>query len=190
MVTQTKYFRIIALVGALFLGGGITYYYFISSSKQSVAIVSGISDFSDQRDTAHIIDIFNKDRYWLVSSPDYDPYHMLSTRSPNKREDKYFGKMTIKVLYQDSQFIGFVAYYLKNMIEGFILFLAVKQEFRGKRYGPQLMEYALNDLKQKGAAFARLVTRTSNLKAQAVYNRLGFKETERDADYVYYLKEL
>jgi len=149
-----------------------------------------IMDFNDDRDTADMLEIFTTDRPWLISSPDYDPAYALRTRSPNAREEQYKGKMTIKVLRLNDKLVGFVTYYMKSPIEGFILFLAVKPEFRGKRFGPQLIEYALNDLKRRGAHFVQLVTRTDNIKAQSVYKRTGFIEKARDDRYVFYFKPL
>ena len=177
-----------ALASAL-LGGGIAsyYYWYDSGVAQTNAT---IVDFDEKRDMSPVLEMFEKDRYWLVSSADYDPYYAFSTRSPNKYEEKYKGKMVIKILRKNNEFIGLVTYYMENFMTGRILFLAVKPEFRGQRFGPQLMEYAIKELKKMGAQVVQLVTRTSNLKAQAVYNRVGFKEIGRDADYVYFAKQI
>jgi ribosomal protein S18 acetylase RimI-like enzyme len=50
----------------------------------------------------------------------------------------------------------------------------------------KLMQFALDDMKRLGAKKISLVTRTSNLSAQKLYNRMGFKETYRDEGYVYF----
>ena len=179
--------RIGILILAVSAGAFITRYF----KPVSCPIAkSGISDFNDARDTADILKLMEEDRYWLISSKDYDPAFALKSRSPNTYEDKYKGKMKIRVMRKDGAFIGFVTYYMKNFIEGLILFLAVRSEFRGKRYGPELMDYALADLKCMGAQQAELVTRVSNVKAQSVYKRTGFEETTRDEEYIYYRKKL
>ena len=173
----------IALLGA----ASFSVYYYI---PQQIISSQAIQDYQEPRDTKEIIDLMAKDRYWLIASPEYSVEEMLKKRSPNPDEAEYQGKLNIKVLHDQNKFIGFAAYYLKNFYTGQVLFLAVKDEFRGKGYGKQLMEYTLNDLKQQGAAMAFLVTRVSNASAQALYNKVGFTEAQRDDEFVYFVKEL
>ena len=111
---------------------------------------------------------------------------MLKNRAPNMRDSRYFGKLNIKVLRENDQFIGFVAYYMKNFFIGQLLFLAVKPEFRGKGYAQKLMQYAIEDLKKQGATMITLVTRTSNVAAQAVYKKAGFHVSHEEDGYVYF----
>ncbi len=145
-----------------------------------------IFEFDPARDTQPILNIFERDWYWLLSSEDYSPEFMLKHHAPN-RNPLYMGRLRIKVMRQHDTFAGFVAYYMKTSNVGFILFLAVEPKFRGKKYGAQLSQYALNDLIRIGAKRIMLVTRTSNLPAQRVYNELGFIETSRDDEgYVYF----
>ena len=141
--------------------------------------------YQDERDTM-ILDIFKTDRYWLVSSQDYDPEFMLKNRAPNKDDARYFGKLNIKVLYEKDEFVGFVAYYMKNFFIGQMLFIDVKSEFRGKGYAQQLMKYAIDDMKKMGATIISLVTRTSNESAQKLYKRLGFNVSFEEDGYVYF----
>ncbi len=149
-----------------------------------------IYEFNYDRDRQPILDIFNQNWYWLISSDDYSPEFMMKYHAPNHYDPAYVGKLQIKVLREKIQnedtFIGFVAYYLKKPTEGQLLFLAVRPEFRGKRYGEQLINYALADLKKRGAKVVKLVTRTTNENAQKLYTRVGFKETSREDGYVYF----
>jgi ribosomal-protein-alanine N-acetyltransferase len=94
------------------------------------------------------------------------------------------------VLRENNVFIGFIAYYMKKPQEGFVLFVSVKEEFRGKRYAEQLMKYAFCDLRRQGARSVWLITRLSNLRAQALYRRLGFYELQHDEEFIYFQKEL
>ena len=50
----------------------------------------------------------------------------------------------------------------------------------------QLLEYALNDLKNQGVAQIELVTRLSNEKARGLYLGAGFHEIWRDEGFVRY----
>ncbi len=48
------------------------------------------------------------------------------------------------------------------------------------------MQYAVDDMKKQGASIITLVTRTSNLSAQAVYKKLGFRQTYEEDGFVYF----
>lgn len=179
-----KLIQIAAVLVALSFAATTLYYYL---PQKAVANSSqGIEDFKESRDTQEILDIFKQDRYWLLSSPDYSPEHMLSTKSPNKTDERYFGKLAIKVLREKDKLAGFVAYYMKNFFIGTVLFLDVKPEFRGKGYAQKLMRYALDQLKAQGASIVTLVTRTENHAAQAVYKKMGFVKTLEEDGYVYF----
>ena len=179
-----KLIKITAILLALSFGGYAFYYYFPQPSV--VQTTDLIQDYNAARDTQEILDIFKQDRYWLLSSPDYSPEHMLQTSSPNKDDARYFGKLSIKVLREADKFVGFVAYYMKNFFIGTVLFLDVKPEFRGKGYAQQLMRYAIEQLKKKGASIVTLVTRSENHSAQAVYKKMGFVQTLEEDGYVYF----
>ncbi|CAN5159630.1 hypothetical protein BH09DEP1_BH09DEP1_4290 [soil metagenome] len=175
--------KIAAVLVLLSFGASVFYYY---APQPVFAAASPISDFQDERDTQDVLNLFEKDRYWLISSEDYDPSYALKTRSPNKRDNRYFGKLNIKVLREDSKFVGFVAYYMKNFFLGQLLFVGVNPDFRGKGYAQKLMQYAIDDMKKQGASMISLVTRTSNLAAQAVYKKLGFSVTHEEDGFVYF----
>ena len=172
--------KYIALILLLSIAGvGTTLYY-----RQSHE-VGPIYVFNEDRDTQSILDIFKSDWYWLVASSDYSPRYMLTYRAPNQNPlDR--GKLIIKVLREQEEFIGFTAYYKKSPTVWQLLFVAVKDAMRGKRYGETLVRYALEDMRSKGACRVELVTRTTNLSAQKLYLRMGFKETEREEGYVYF----
>lgn len=145
-----------------------------------------IENFIETRDGRPILDLFNKDRYWLTANPDTSLEIMFKYRSPNQ-DPLYRGKLQFRVLREVDQFIGFVAYYMETAIIGKVLFVAVDPLFRGKHYGEQLLIYAIKELQQMGAAEIRLVTRTTNYPAQKLYTRVGFVEKARDPEgYVFY----
>lgn len=180
------------LYGALFLVGlsalGVGFYYFHTQPlvQEQFAIV----DFDYDRDAADIKALMQADWHWLIESEDYDVEFMLKNHAPNHHQPQYFGKMKIKVLRKNGKFVGFITYYKQSFYQGKILFLAIMPEFRGKRYGKELLDYATAQLKQDGSLYANLVTRVTNTKAQALYTRTGFKEVNRDEGFVYYEKQL
>ena len=159
--------------------GGVFYY-------QSAIMACGpIYDFDDARDTQSILKLFKKDYYWLVEG-EYNPAAMLKYRAPSGNPLKK-GQMHIKVLRDNNQFVGFIAYYKKSTSEWRLNFVALDDTFRGKGFAQQLMRYALCDMERMGAKRIELVTRTSNTAAQKLYNRVGFVETYRDEGYVYFM---
>lgn len=176
--------KISALILSFGLIGATAYYYF---APTPVPVISdSVIPFDYARDADSIKQIFTDDRYWLLSSQDYDVEHMLRNKAPNKREERYNGKLIIKVLYEHNQFVGFICYYLKNFFLGQVLFVDVKPEFRGKGYAQKLMKHAIADMKKQGATMITLVTRTSNTSAQAVYKKLGFNVSFEEDGFVYF----
>lgn len=163
--------------------GGVYYY-------QTHVQEEPISEYQEARDKAEILALFKSDWHWLTASDDYDPVFMLDNHAPNKRDARFYGKLQIKILREQNQFLGFVAYYQKTLAEGQILFVDIKPEFRGKRYAEKLMRYAENELRKMGVSMINLVTRTTNHRAQALYNRLGYIVIERDdvGGFVYFAK--
>jgi len=151
---------------------------------------SPVQEFNYDRDAKEITKIFDRDRYWLTTSPDYSPEFMLKTQSPNPYDIRYFGQLQIRVLWEKGSFVGFTAYYMKTPTLGFILFMDVNPEFRGKRYGEILMHYDFADLKRRGATRVELFTRTNNERALKLYKRVGMVETSYVDVGVYLAKEL
>jgi ribosomal protein S18 acetylase RimI-like enzyme len=156
-----------SIVWAMSVAVGGYYYYAVEQGP--------IYNFDAARDTQPIVKLFDENWYWLVASENFSPIFILKHRSPNENP-KYFGALKIKVLRVDDQLAGFVAYYMK-----------VGHEFRGKKYGHLLSEYAVNDLVKMGAKTVTLVTRVSNLAAQKIYKDLGFVEIYHDPQgYLYF----
>ncbi len=179
----------LVLVIAVFtgVGAGVFVYYKHPLFQRSQG---PIYDFDESRDTQPILAIFKTDRYWLLANPETSPEAMLKYRTPHPQDPFYTGKLYIKVLRENNQFIGFVTYYKETFKDWRLLFLAIKPEMRGKHYGEKLMEYAFADMKKLGATKVILTTRTENFRAQKLYTRLGFTEYARDDGYVHFEKKL
>lgn len=173
----------ILLVGCFLLTGiSTTVWYFIRTPK------GPIYTFEYDRDAQDILDIFERDWYWLVAQTreEYSPEFMLKHKAP-QQNPLYVGRMKIYVLRENDQFVGFVAYYMKGKEDGFLNFVDVKPEFRGKGYAQQLVQFALKDLKSMGAKRVSLITRPSNENARKLYKRLNFQETFNDGQFVGYV---
>lgn len=150
---------------------------------------AGIFDYNPKSDREFILNTFKNNWYWLVSesSKDFSAEFMLDNKSSSK--DKV-GDLNIKVCYEKNKPVGFTAYFMKTSNYGYILFIAVAEQYRGHGYSKKLINYALEDLKKKGACIVALTTRTSNKVARALYISLGFKEFENDGKFVKYKKSI
>jgi ribosomal protein S18 acetylase RimI-like enzyme len=173
---------IAGLVVAIGLIGGAAYY-----SRSSAAASGPIVDFDEERDTQAMLKIFYDDYYWLFPGPDYSPEYILKYRSPGQSPmyARYLGKLHIKVLRENNTVAGFTTYYQENFYNGEIQFIAVSKDFRRKGYGKMLTEYAVKELFKMGCKKVSLLTRVSNV-ARKLYEKIGFKETSHDEEFVFY----
>ncbi|NBP00616.1 MAG: GNAT family N-acetyltransferase [Proteobacteria bacterium] len=177
----------------VFAGSGAGYWYWSSNSfkiQSQQNQISSIVAYAPEKHRAFIKEQFKQNWYWLISSADYDVDYMLETRSPNNYEPHYKGKLSIVVLQEQEQLVGFGAYYMKNSFEGTILFIDIDQAFRGKRYAEKLVKYAEQDLKGMGAKVVKLATWIENASSRKLYTRLGYQEVNQERQYVHYRKEL
>jgi len=179
-------FTVFTAIFSLFVAG-LVYFFPLTKSEQIV-------NFIEERDAKDIIQLFDKNRYWLIAaSPhehslardEYSPEFMLKYRTMD-RNPANFGKLVIKVLRERDKFAGFTAYYKKSFYRGFLLFVAVESSFRGKGYGEKLTRYAIQDLFSMGVGVVELLTRTNNVKARSLYKKIGFKEDRIEDGFVYY----
>ena len=158
----------VVVIFAALLCGLFGYYYFSQTGP--------IYEFNAARDTKPILELFDKNWYWLIANEGSSPAFYLKYKTPNENP-LYFGKLKIKVLREKNKLIGFVAYYMEQPEEGRLLFLAVDEQYRGKGYGFTLAQYAMNDMiNNMGALKIGLWTRLSN-PAQHLYKKLGFVES-------------
>jgi len=187
---------VMLLVGVLFIGSGIGLAFYKYSdllfSRIGVASASydGISKYDPVLHKAFIQKQFKENWYLLVEPADFDVEYMLDNKSPGTYYPQYKGKLTIVVLYGKGEPVGFGTYYMLNNVAARIQFIAVDEAFRGNRYAEKLVNYALSDLKKSGARFVRLATRTTNIAAQKVYNRLGFEIVAEDHGFFHYRKDV
>jgi ribosomal protein S18 acetylase RimI-like enzyme len=175
-----------ALIGAVLLAGiGVGSWYYRAHKGE------GIYTYEPSVDRAFILDLFKKDWYWLVSdySPNYSPEHMLDYKASSQEPQKV-GNLTIRMYRKGGEPLGFVAYFMKELFEGYILFLGVGREARGHGYARRLFGEALDDLKKRGATVIRLITRTDNQRGRKLYSGMGFKEIWTDGAYVKYEKKV
>jgi len=156
-------------------------------SRGSCSPSSGIvlTDYNLARDYDQLIALFERNRYWLTTDPNSPTEYIFTHLSP-RPDSRYHGQMTVKILRSNGDLAGFVSYYMKRNDVGFILYLGIDERYRGKHLADRLMKHAMDDLLSRGAKRIELITRPTNISAQTVYNRLGFRERGRDNVYVFY----
>ncbi len=77
-----------------------------------------------------------------------------------------------------SKIVGYIVTMDVDDVTGKIISFAVRKEFRGKGIGKMLLKSAIERLKTRGKKKITLEVRVSNVQAQALYEKLGFKITE------------
>ena len=159
--------------------------------NKSYAKSREIRDYNEKTDRDFILKIFKEDWYWLVSedSIDFSPEYMLDNKA-SSRAQNCKNNLTIKLYYQQNYPAGFICYFMKSKYEGYILILAIDKAYRNKGYARALINYAINDLKKRGAIFIKIVTRTNNKAARLLYESVGFVQTSILDGFVYYRKLL
>ncbi len=174
-VVKSLVFGVILLIGAL---GAVWFF----TSKGPIV------SYSAARDRSFIIDTFKKDWYWLISdySPNFDVPFLLDHKSPSGKKGSDVGILIIKTYIENGKPLGFVMYYPKDFKIGQFLFLGVDQGQRRKGIAMKLAVYAIEDMKRLGMLGVKLTTRTDNIKAQNLYEGLGFKQIWTDGAYMIY----
>ncbi len=141
-----------------------------------------IMKYEYQRDHHALREIFDRDWDWLIpfKKDEYSLDMFLKYRAP-QQNPLFAGRMQIYVVRDGDQLIGFIAYYMKNPEAGFLNFLDINPEFRGKGYSKQLVQHALDDMISHGARSITIVTYPHNAAALKLYTGFGFVEIRRDS---------
>ena len=104
-LVQNSWFKKILMIvclGAAVAGG---WYYFHTPQ-------TNIQEFVESRDMQKILDLFDKNWYWLTpqTREEFDPSVYFKYRT-HSHSPAHFGKLLVKVLYEKESFVGFIAYY-------------------------------------------------------------------------------
>ena len=181
-VSVYRFMLFIVLIIVAFGG----YFLFVQYKKDHSSLVETYQDSRDRRD---VIGLFFSNWDWLVAGRPYSQGYvedMLDKRTPMKNPF-YIGALRFRVLRIDNMVVGFTAYYMKEKNIGWLLFLVIDERYRGKGYADLMTNDAIAELQKMGATKVRLLTRSTNVKAQHVYRRLGFHEYAYDPDgFVYF----
>ncbi len=184
-MSKVRSYIAVGLLLCSFFGGGVYYYTKVQAAQETQFV-----DFVYERDFADVLSIFDRNWYWLMPYPqeEYDPSYLPNVfgwRSPQANPFKK-GSLIIKVVRNEGHVIAFTVYYMKTKTSGFLLFVAVDNNFRGKKYGEALVKHAIKAMTSVGAKQIQLNTRIDNIPAQTLYKKMGFTETVRQGAFVYY----
>lgn len=86
------------------------------------------------------------------------------------------------VLSKEGYWIGFVSYHLV-LDEAEITHVVIHKEFQQKGYGGQLIDHLIQRVVEQGICQVFLEVRESNLNAQKLYEKKGFKTINRRKKY-------
>lgn len=171
--------RLLKIVLSAFLAaavlGGIAYYFFTPRGQ--------VVEFNYDRDAQQVLQHFYNDWWWLFPGKDYSPEYILKHRVPGKEwyQQKYKGKLNIKVVRKDGKIAAFTTYYKRNSFEGVVQFIYVAPEFRRQGLATLLTKYAVDQLFKMGLPRVTLTTRINN-PARKIYEGLGFISTGGDQE--------
>jgi len=164
---------ILGISFAVALAAGVSYYIFMPRGP--------IVEFNYNRDAKQMLQYFYDDWWWLFPGKDFSPEYILEHKAPGKEwyQQKYKGKLNIKVVRKDGHVAAFTTYYKKNHYEGVVQFIYVAPAFRRQGLAVKLTKYAVDQLFKMGLPKVTLTTRINN-PARKIYEGLGFIETGRD----------
>ncbi len=171
---------LVALLSIAVLSTGSLFFLFRQAGD------SEIIDFDIRRDGKEMMAIFDRDWDWLIPGgrDTFSPELMMAYRAP-MQNPLYAGRMKIKVIRDGEKLVGFVAWYMKDPTTGFLNFVDINPEYRGKGYGDKLVRHAMDKMIKEGATKLMMVTWPHNVRARRVYERLGWKLI-KDAHQVHY----
>jgi len=139
---------------------------------------NGIVDYVACRDKDAIKKMFKDEWKMLISDEslnDYSVDFMLDNRSTSQQI--VVDKLILKVLRENGQTVGFLAYYSKSLYWWHLLFLVVDKDHRKKGYATTMLQFVINDMIARGALKIGIFTRLANSKARALYQgKFGFKD--------------
>ena len=168
--------RILILFFSLAIAATGSWFLFVWDSVDSEIIA-----FDLKRDGKDIMAIFDRDWDWLIPGDrdSFSPELMLAYQAP-MQNPMYAGRLKIKVIRDGDNLVGFVAWYMKDPEKGFLNFVVVNPEYRGKGYADKLVRHAMDQMIKEGAKKLTMVTWPYNVRARKVYDRLGWKVVKEE----------
>ncbi|MHA2141121.1 MAG: ribosomal protein S18-alanine N-acetyltransferase [Candidatus Thorarchaeota archaeon] len=114
---------------------------------------------------------------------DEDIFRILgSWRGHARTQDRK--KVFMYVIEEDSELVGYVVWEEdERLSEGHLLNIAIQPLNRRRGFGRELLNYALENMREHKMRSCRLEVRESNIPAQALYAQAGMSIQCHDASY-------
>ena len=104
-----------------------------------------------------------------------------------KYVDKIINTASIISIVKNDILVGFIAFYDNdpNKDLAFLTMIIVRKEFENSGYGKRLLEFSLNEIKEKGFKRYGLKVHIENNYAIRLYEKYGFVKIERESNFLY-----
>lgn len=185
MLTRKENRWIVVIISIAFIVSSY-YWFFVQQAP--------IYEYSPVQDRGQLCDIFKQNFYWLTNETDEGKALLSFERNLDTKSSSTQlldrGNLKIKVYRADGCVTGFVAYHKVSGSLAKILYIAVHDDYRRRGYAEQLLQYALDDLRNQGFTRVELVTRVVNKRAQGLYKKFGFKSTWDDGELIGFVRNL
>lgn len=135
-----------------------------------------LQTFNKESDKNWIIKLFNANYEHLVDQSAKD-FSIEWTLDNLRLFPEYKEKLIIKTATIKTIPAGFIAYSIDNKNRGNIDMLCIDSQWRRNGCGFKLLNYAVEDLKQKGISKIKLGV--TNIAAQKLYEKYGFKKKKK-----------
>ena len=87
------------------------------------------------------------------------------------------------VAEEDSEIVGYILFWIKEIDNGHIISLAVDKNYRGTKVGTRLLQTAINIFIDSGIYKINLEVKTQHYKAITFYKSLGFVVDREEINY-------
>lgn len=140
-------------------------------------INSSIEKFNTARDKEFVANLLDHERQWLPDEGDIKDLEEGDFEIDFKIFKAPITNKTIYLYFVDNKPIGFISFWMIHNT-GQILRLAILPEYRRKGYAKELVLYAIEAMRFKGAQVIMIETLPENIIAQNLYEKLGFEKSD------------
>ena len=102
----------------------------------------------------------------------------LYTVNTEEYVNKLLSKAVMVTHYNERKIVGFCAFYANDLTKSisFLSMICIDNEYRRKGIGGLMLNYWITYTKKQGFENCLLEVKKSNIKAIAIYKKLGFKK--------------
>ena len=132
-----------------------------------------IQNFSYEADAPEVLSIIKENREALIARENFDEREMLQRGTFNPENDRNNGRAFFKVAKDSKKVLGFIGYTMETAKTGILGIIAVKEQYRKKNIGTQLVQSAGNDLLERGASVILAFVRKNHEVGPHLFNKFA-----------------